>query len=121
MPTKDWATEARYTPGQVWATPDVPGNDVNPRPLNPHTLSNGLVGCFSADNSQILATAWESYQELFQGVITCLHGDFRIGGLQPSESRDIHGKLYLLREDIDTLLARYHRDFSTHRETHQRD
>ena len=28
-----------------------------------------------------LATAWEPYQELFQGVIVCMHSDFRIGGL----------------------------------------
>ena len=27
-----------------------------------------------------MAVAWEPYQELFQGVIVCLHSDFRIGG-----------------------------------------
>jgi hypothetical protein len=35
----------------------------------------------SANEFQILATAWEPYQELLQSVITCLHFDFRIGGL----------------------------------------
>jgi hypothetical protein len=48
-----------------------------------------------ADDSQILATAWEPYQELFQGVITCLHSDFRIGGLAPGQKKTIRGKLYL--------------------------
>jgi hypothetical protein len=41
MPTPVWATEARYTPGQVWAAPGVPRTDVNPRPLNPETPVNG--------------------------------------------------------------------------------
>ena len=64
-----WATEARYIPGQVWAGPGVPRSDVNPRPLHPAVPSNGLIGCYSADGSMIFATAFEPYQELFQGVI----------------------------------------------------
>ena len=43
-----------------------------------------------------MATAWEPIQELFQGVIVCLHSDFRIGGLKPGESKKIHGKIYLM-------------------------
>jgi hypothetical protein len=113
MPTPGWATEARYTPGQVWAAPGVPRSDVNPRPLNPLTPSNGLIGCFSADDRSILATAWDPYQELFQGVITCLHSDFRIGGVKPGETKRIHGKLYLVPNDVPALLARYGREFST--------
>ncbi|HAM71553.1 MAG TPA: hypothetical protein DCM86_07920 [Verrucomicrobiales bacterium] len=111
MPTRDWATSARYVPGQVWAAPGVPRSDVNPRPLSPLTPSNGLIGCFSDDDRRILATAWEPYQELFQGVITCLHSDFRIGGLAPGEARRIHGKLYLVRNDVPALLRRYAHDF----------
>ncbi|MDB4802507.1 hypothetical protein OAH05_01125, partial [bacterium] len=33
MPTRKWATKARYIPGQVWAPAGVNRNDVNPRPL----------------------------------------------------------------------------------------
>lgn len=114
MPTKGWATEARYTPGQVWAAPGVPRTDVNPRPLNPHTPSNGLIGCFSADDTKVFATAWEPYQELFQGVITCLHSDFRIGGLKPGETKRIRGKIYYLPNNISALLRRYAKDFPEH-------
>jgi hypothetical protein len=112
MPTKDWATEARYTPGQVWAAPGVPRADVNPRPLNPHTPSNGLIGCFTSDESLILATAWEPYQELFQGVITCIHSDFRLGGLAPGETKRIRGKIYIIPAGVEALLERYRRDFA---------
>jgi len=111
MPTKDWATEARYTPGQVWAAPGVPRADVNPRPLSPHTPSNGLIGCFSRDDTKIFATAWEPYQELFQGVFTCLHSDFRIGGLKPGETKRIRGKIYYVPNNVPPLLKRYAKDF----------
>jgi hypothetical protein len=114
LPTKQWATEARYTPGQVWAPKHVDRNDVNPRPLSELVPSNGLIGCFSADESMILATAWEPYQELFQGIIVCLHSDFRLGGLQPGESKEIRGKIYLVKADENSLLDRYRRDFPEH-------
>lgn len=114
MPTRDWATAARYTPGQVWCPTDVPRTDVNPRPLSPHVPSNGLIGCFSGDEQLIWATAWEPYQELFQGVIRCLHADFRIGGLQPGETKDVRGKIYIVPNDMARLLARYTRDFPEH-------
>jgi hypothetical protein len=111
MPTPDWATEARYTPGQVWRAPGVPADDVNPRPLSPHVPSNGLIGCFSGDDKQILAMAWDPWHELFQGVITCLHSDFRIGGLKPGETKRIHGKVYIVKNDVPALLKRYGKDF----------
>ncbi len=111
MPTKDWATKARYTPGQVWAAPGVPRADVNPRPLSKYTPSNGLIGCFSADDRTLMATAWEPYQELFQGVITCLHSDVRIGGLKPGETKRMRGKIYFLPNDVPALVERYARDF----------
>jgi len=111
MPTKIWATEARYVPGQVWAAPGVPRQDVNPRPLNSQTPSNGLIGCYSRDETMMFATAFEPYQELFQGVITCLHSDFRIGGLQPGETKHIRGKLYLVDANVENLLARFRHDF----------
>lgn len=118
MPTEPWATNARYTPGQVWAAPGVPPSDVNPRPLNPKTPSNGLVGCFSADGDWILATACQPYQELFQGVIRCLHSDFRIGGLEPGETKEIRGRIYVVPNDVDALLARYRADFPEHQRIH---
>ncbi|MEE3200256.1 MAG: hypothetical protein VX254_09515 [Planctomycetota bacterium] len=120
MPTKDWALEARYTPGQVWAAPGVPRADVNPRPLSKHVPSNGLIGCFSADDSQVLTMVWEPYQELFQGVLTCLHSDFRLGGLAPGATLDIRGKVYITANDIPALLKRYARDFPGHRKLHRR-
>jgi hypothetical protein len=115
MPTKPWATRARYTPGQVWCPKHVDRNDVNPRPLNPEVPSNGLIGCYSADDRLILATAWEPYQELFQGVITCIHSDFRLGGLAPGETKRVRGKIYIVDADVPALLRRYKRDFPEHR------
>lgn len=114
LPTSNWATRARYTPGQVWAPAHVDRNDVNPRPLSDLVPSHGLIGCFSGDDSMILATAWEPYQELFQGVIVCLHSDFRIGGLEPGETKHIRGKLYLVDADVAALLERYQADFPEH-------
>jgi|GEM_PF-388577 len=114
MPTAHWATDARYMPGQVWAPAGVPRTDVNPRPLSPAVPSNGLIGCFSGDEKLLFATAWEPYQELFQGVGRCLHSDFRIGGLTPGETKEIRGKIYLTASDIPALLARYAADFPEH-------
>ena len=81
-----------YTPGQVWCPEGVSRDDVNPRPFSPIVPSNGLIGCVSADGKELLATAWEPYQELFQGVIVCLHSDFRIGGLKPGRVEDDPGQ-----------------------------
>ena len=120
MPTQDWATEALYIPGQVWAGPNVPPADVNPRPLHPDVPSNGLIGCFSGDGSMIFATAFEPYQELFQGVIRCLHSDFRLGGLGPGETLQIKGKIYLVKNDEAALLKRYHNDFPRHKTLHSK-
>ena len=111
MPTPHWAREALYTPGQVWCPRTVSRDDVNPRPLSPDVPSNGLIGCFSADGKTIFATAWDPYQELFQGVASCLHSDFRIGGLKPGEEKHIRGKIYILPADVNALLARYRADF----------
>ncbi len=120
MPTEPWATEARYTPGQVWAAPGVPASDVNPRPLNPKTPSKGLIGCFGKNGEWILATAWEPYQELFQGVIRCLHSDFRIGGLKPGETKKARGKIYIVPNDVPALLERYREDFPEQVERHKK-
>ena len=109
-----WSKEARYTPGQVWCPKDVPRTDVNPRPLSSIVPSNGLIGCFSSDEKWIFAVAFDPYQELFQGVARCLHSDFRIGGLQPSETKSIHGKIYIVANNPSALKARYEKDFPTH-------
>lgn len=111
MPVQPWATKARYVPGQVWCPAGVDRNDVNPRPLSEIVPSHGIIGCFSADEKTLFATAFEPYQELFQGVITCLHADFRIGGLQPGQTKSIRGKIYIIPADTATLLARYSKDF----------
>jgi hypothetical protein len=111
LPTEPWADKARYTPGQVYAPRHVDRNDVNPRPLSPLVPSHGLTGCFSADERMILAMAWEPYQEIFQGVITCLHSDFRLGGLKPGETKHVRGKLYLVPVDAEAIFRRYARDF----------
>jgi hypothetical protein len=115
MPTPIWATQARYVPGQVWCPKGVDRNDVNPRPLSEQVPSNGLIGCFSADEKMLMATAFEPYQELFQGVAHCVHSDFRIGGLQPGQTKHIRGKIYFLPNDVPALLKRYERDFPEHR------
>lgn len=115
LPTEPWAKQARYTPGQVWCPPHVPRTDVNPRPLSTLVPSNGLIGCFSADERLIFATAWEPYQELFQGVARCLHSDFRLGGLPPRGERSIRGRIYIVPNDVPALLQRYERDFPEHR------
>lgn len=114
LPTPEWATKARYTPGQVWCPAHVPRTDVNPRPLNPLVPSNGLIGVFSGDEKLIFATAWEPYQELFQGVARCVHSDFRLGGLEPGETKQIRGKIYLTQDGEAALRARYERDFPEH-------
>lgn len=114
MPTREWATVARYVPGQTWCPAHVPRTDVNPRPLNPLVPSNGLIGAFSEDSRWLFATAWEPYQELFQGVARCLHSDFRLGGLEPGQRLDIRGKIYLMRGNVASLLRRYKRDFPEH-------
>jgi len=111
LPTQPWADDARYTPGQVYCPANVDRNDVNPRPLSKLVPSSGLCGCYSADEKQIMAVAWEPYQEIFQGVIACLHSDFRVGGLAPGETKKIRGKLYIVPADVDKLVARYERDF----------
>jgi len=111
LPCHPWATAARYTPGQVWVAPEVSRQDVNPRPLSSLTSRPGLIGCFSADGRQMLATAWDPYQELFQGVIVCLHSDFRLGRLEPGERKQIRGKIYLMETDPQALLRRYADDF----------
>jgi hypothetical protein len=108
---RPWATEARYTPGQVWPAPGVPRTDVNPRPLSQVELDHGLIGAFSGDERQIFATSWQPYQELFQGVARCLHADLRLGGLAPHETKQARGKIYLVPNDVERLLARYRQDF----------
>ena len=108
---KPWSKEARYIPGQVWCPQNVPRTDVNPRPLSPLVPGNRLIGCFSGDEKQLFAVAFEPHQELFQGVARCLHSDFRIGGLKPGETKTIKGKIYLIPNDVPALLARYAKDF----------
>jgi len=103
--------EALYRGGQVYVPGGINLEDVNPRPISAERPINGLIGCFSEDNKSILAMAWDQTQELFQGVIVCLHNDPRVGGLKAGEKKRLHGKIYLLSNDPAALLQRYRRDF----------
>jgi len=103
--------EARYRGGQVYVPKGIDENDVNPRPLSPDRPVNNLIGCFSADGKYLLGNAWDKPQELFQGVIVCIHNDPRIGGLKPGEVKKLFGKLYFLKNEPQELLRRYERDF----------
>jgi len=110
-----WVKAARYVPGQTWCPRNVPRTDVNPRPLSPVVPDDGLIGAFSGDGQWLFATAWQPYQELFQGVIRCLHSDLRLGGLQPGETKRIRGRIYLMKADTQALRNRYAGDFPEHR------
>ncbi|HKS35800.1 MAG TPA: hypothetical protein VJW76_01330 [Verrucomicrobiae bacterium] len=103
--------EALYRGGQVYIPRAIKPEDANPRPLSPDTPINGLIGCFSADNRYLLATAWDKTHELFQGVIVCIHNDPHVGGLKPGETKTLRGKIYLAANDPTALLKRYRKDF----------
>jgi hypothetical protein len=105
------AEEALYRGGQVYVPAAIDLEDVNPRPISPDQPVNGLIGCFSQDDEHLLAMAWDQTQELFQGVIVCLHNDPRVGGLKAGETKRLRGKVYFLKNDPAELLKRYRRDF----------
>ncbi len=102
---------ALYHGGQVYVPKGIDVNDVNPRPISVVTPANGLIGCFSADDQYLLATAWERTQHLFQGVIVCIHSDPHVGGLKAYETKQLRGKIYLMKNDPAALLKRYRHDF----------
>lgn len=103
--------EARYKGGQVYVPPGIDLDDVNPRPISSVRPERGIIGCVSADGQQLLAMAWSNVQELFQGVIVCIHADFRVGGLAPGETKHLEGRVYVMENDPARLLDRYKRDF----------
>ena len=78
--------------------------------LSGHSARVSAVA-FSADGKYLLATASDSTHELFQGIYVCLHSDPQVGGLNPGEARNIHGKIYFLKNDVPALLKRYEADF----------
>jgi hypothetical protein len=105
-------TEAAiYRGGQVFVPGGINLSNVNPRPISETQPQNGLIGCFSADNQYLLATASDKTHELFEGVIVCLHSDPHVGGLQPGETKKVHSKLYIMKNDVPALVERYRRDF----------
>ena len=103
--------DALYRGGQVFIPPSVRAEDANPRPLSLDHPINGLIGCFSADNRYILATASDRTHQLFEGVYVCLHSDPRLDGLGAGEKKTIHSKIYLIKNDPKDLLRRYRHDF----------
>ncbi|MBN78434.1 MAG: hypothetical protein CMO36_09570 [Verrucomicrobiaceae bacterium] len=115
LPTKNWSLKARYTPGQVWRPKNINRNDVNPRPLNPIVPYKNIIGCISKDQKWLLASVWDPCQELFQGVIRCIHSDFRIGGLEPGEKKEIRGKMYIMKNDINAFLKIYDQEFPSNK------
>ena len=102
---------ALYRGGQVFLPPWTREADANPRPVAKNRLVNGLIGCVSADDRWILATASDRTHELFEGVYVCLHSDPLIDGLAPGELKRVRQKVYLVPNDPDSLLKRYRRDF----------
>ncbi|HMJ88918.1 MAG TPA: hypothetical protein VK530_03835 [Candidatus Acidoferrum sp.] len=105
--------EALYRGGQVYVPAGINLADVNPRPICGDRPVNGLIGCFSADDRYILATASDQTHELFEGVYVCLHSDPHVGGLAPSEKKTLRSKIYLLKNDVAELKRRYERDFGS--------
>ena len=103
--------EAIYHGGQVYVPAGVNTNDVNPRPLSATRPVNGLIGAVSFDGRYVLGNAWDSTQELFPGVIVCVHNDPRIGGLQPHQTKKLRGRIYLMQSTPEKLVKRYERDF----------
>jgi len=104
--------DAVYKGGQVYVPEGINLDDVNPRPISTIKPANGLIGCVSADDKYLLATASSQTHELFQGVIVCLHSDPRVGGLKRGETKTIRQKIYIIKNDPNELLRRYGRDFS---------
>jgi hypothetical protein len=105
------AEEAVYRGGQVYVPEGINLDDVNPRPISQIKPANGLIGCISADDKYLLATASSHTHELFQGVIVCLHSDPHIGSLKRGETKSITQKIYAIKNDPEELLKRYRRDF----------
>lgn len=105
------ATNALYLGGQVYLPAFISATDANPRPICLDHPVNGLIGCYSADDRWLLATASDCTHELFEGVYVCLHSDPRVSGLAPGETKRRRSRIYLLRNDRDLLLKSYRRDF----------
>jgi hypothetical protein len=111
LPSAGWQEKALYVPGQVWRAPGVSEKDVNPRPLNPNVPEDGVIGCVSGDGKLLLGIAFDPWQELFQGVIECIHADFRLGGIPAGETKRVRGKFYLVPNNPAALLRRYREEF----------
>lgn len=111
LPQARRTEEAIYKGGQLYIPAGIKREDCNPRPHSPDVPSNDLIGCVSGDGRWLFATAWTPTQELFQGVIVCLQNDFRLGGLKPGETKRARGKVYVMENDVELLLARYRSDF----------
>jgi hypothetical protein len=107
----DRTEEALYKGGQVYIPAQIPAQEANPRPLAAAQPVNGLIGCFSADGTKLLATASDQTHELFEGVYVCLHSDPHVGGIKPGETRKFHAMVYLMPNNISALLKSYQADF----------
>jgi len=104
-------TNALYLGGQVYLPAFIAAIDANPRPICLDHPVNGLIGCYSADNRRLLATASDRTHELFEGVYVCLHSDPQVNGLAPGEIKRRRSRIYLLPNDRELLLKSYRRDF----------
>ena len=122
-------TRGEPDPHFQWGQPFPRREDTTPRNLEavetlvPFRLKVGAFPVqparreehYSSPGEEAFATAWEPYQELFQGVARCLHSDFRLGGLAPGERKEVRGKIYVVPTDVPALLKRYEKDFPEHR------
>ena len=111
----DRTTNALYLGGQVFPMPGVSVADANPRPIAGRRPTKGIIGCVSADDRWILATASSHTHELFEGVYVCLHSDPSVGGLEPGETKVVRQRIYLVPNDPSELLRRHRRDFPEER------
>lgn len=101
------STKAVYAGGQVYVPRGINPADVNPRPISTVTPLHDLIGCVSRDEQWVLGATWGQTQELFQGIIRCIHADLRVGGLAANELKAVTGRLYLLRGSPEELLKRH--------------
>ena len=44
-------------------------------------------------------------------MITCIHSDFRVGGLKAGETKEIRGKIYIIDADVPALVQHANKTF----------
>ena len=62
----------------------------------------------------VIPTAFEPFQEVVPGVAHCVHGDFRIGGLKPGESKSFRRAFQDIGCKVLGLLKRQEKVIAEH-------